>query len=290
MGSDLRATVENVLRQTNDPATINRVADMLAANGFPNTAGELRRRAGEIASAQVDPISIIEDVLRKADQGRLPTTPPSAIPTAPLPAPSAPAAPLPGPAAPPVPLPPIAPPAAGPAVPIPSAPPPPTPDTAVRFYVVESGDNPSKIAQKFTGDPNRWREMSRLNPEANLGAGRIYPGQRLRIPPDWPNAPAAGPVIQRPPAQGPAAPTATYDPNRARDLAGRLLYDVASNGTGYDHELAKQFQLAAGLTPDGQYGPRTAGAVEYFANSTAPPSLPQYGNGKKPYTPPRVAA
>lgn len=302
MGTDLKTTVENVLRQTNDPATINRVADMLQANGFPNTAAELRRRASEIAAAQVDPISIIEDILHKADQGQPPIIPPAAIPpvaTVPpvgpptsvpgtgLPAGSAPAAPL-MPTAPSVPN--ASPAPTPPVPPAPQSPTSPPTTTGVRFYVVEPNDNPSLIAKKFTGDPSRWRELAQANPEANLASAFIHPGQRLRVPADWPNAPEAGPVIHRPPAVSPVTPSGTYDPNRARDLAGRLLADVANKGAGYDHELAREFQRAAGLAPDGDYGPRTAGAVEYFTNTSAPPSLPQYGTGKKPYTPPRAAA
>ena len=54
-------------------------------------------------------------------------------------------------------------------------------------YSIKSGDSPSKIAQSYTGDGNRWRELLPLNPDKsnNISKGVIYPGQTLKIPPAW---------------------------------------------------------------------------------------------------------
>ncbi len=298
--ASIKTLLENVLRTAHDPQVIYQAADMLQASGYPNTAAELRKRAVAIASSQVDPIAVVQDILQQADAVKPPAAtspaiPPGALPQYPTTTPqAAPTATTPGvsiniPTQINVPV----------STSTATAQVPPAAAAGTRYYVVESGDNPSKIAKKFTGDPNRWREMATLNPEANLAAGKIYPGQRLLVPTAWPNTAAAGPIVSVPvaPTAASAVPSARpsagasstggYDANLARSLAPSVLKDVATNGDKYVREQLKTFQRAAGLPADGDYGPKTAGAVEYFASATAPPALPKYGTGTKPYAPPR---
>ena len=56
-------------------------------------------------------------------------------------------------------------------------------------YKVISGDNPSKIAQKLTGNWNRWREIVAANPQKKTGADgnftSLLPGELLHLPASW---------------------------------------------------------------------------------------------------------
>lgn len=56
---------------------------------------------------------------------------------------------------------------------------------------------------------------------------------------------------------------------------------------GYDHDLVRSFQMAAGLDVDGLYGPESRGALIFFGVARPPPAL--YGSGTVAYTPPTVA-
>ncbi len=56
-------------------------------------------------------------------------------------------------------------------------------------YKVLSGDNPSKIAQKLTGNANRWHELVAANPQKKTGADgnftSLLPGEVLHLPASW---------------------------------------------------------------------------------------------------------
>ena len=76
-------------------------------------------------------------------------------------------------------------------------------------YTVQSGDYASRIAQKFTGNGNRWPELCAANPQlakhATAGCA-MYPGNVLTLPASWvPDVPAL-------PAPTQAAPVAVADP------------------------------------------------------------------------------
>jgi len=64
-------------------------------------------------------------------------------------------------------------------------------------YTVESNDYGVKIAQKLTGDGNRWRELRAANPQVRgrpdpTNAGFvIYPGDVLQLPESWVETPPA---------------------------------------------------------------------------------------------------
>lgn len=57
----------------------------------------------------------------------------------------------------------------------------PQPDS--QMYVVAKGDNLSKIAKQFYGNPNRYPVIFEANKPMLTHPDKIYPGQVLRIPP-----------------------------------------------------------------------------------------------------------
>jgi nucleoid-associated protein YgaU len=60
----------------------------------------------------------------------------------------------------------------------------PTPPAAaeVKYYVVQSGDSLSKIAQEFYGKASEYPRIFEANREVIKDPNLIYPGQKLRIP------------------------------------------------------------------------------------------------------------
>jgi len=50
------------------------------------------------------------------------------------------------------------------------------------YYVVQPGDNLSKIAQKTIGNANKYNAIFEANREVIKDPNLIYPGQKLRIP------------------------------------------------------------------------------------------------------------
>jgi len=57
-------------------------------------------------------------------------------------------------------------------------------------YTVQTGDNPSLVAKKFTGDANRWRELAAANPSKTTGKkgkefSQFFTGWVLTIPESW---------------------------------------------------------------------------------------------------------
>jgi len=58
----------------------------------------------------------------------------------------------------------------------------PTAEPAEQTYTVASGDTLSKIAKKFYGDANKWRQIFDANRDIIKNPDLIYPGQTLKIP------------------------------------------------------------------------------------------------------------
>jgi nucleoid-associated protein YgaU len=58
-----------------------------------------------------------------------------------------------------------------------------TPQPESQWHTVASGDNLSKIAKKFYGDPNKYPLIFEANKPMLKHPDKIYPGQLLRIPP-----------------------------------------------------------------------------------------------------------
>ncbi len=56
------------------------------------------------------------------------------------------------------------------------------PADEAQYYTVVSGDNLSKIAKEFYGDPNVYMAIFEANKPMLSHPDKIYPGQMLRIP------------------------------------------------------------------------------------------------------------
>jgi nucleoid-associated protein YgaU len=55
--------------------------------------------------------------------------------------------------------------------------------TATKIYVVKSGDSLSKISKAEYGDANAWNRIFEANKDILKDPNKIFPGQKLRIPP-----------------------------------------------------------------------------------------------------------
>lgn len=55
--------------------------------------------------------------------------------------------------------------------------------TAEKTYVVVSGDSLSKIAKREYGNANDWPRIFEANKDILKDPDKIYPGQKLKIPP-----------------------------------------------------------------------------------------------------------
>jgi nucleoid-associated protein YgaU len=55
--------------------------------------------------------------------------------------------------------------------------------TATKVYVVKSGDSLSKIAKNEYGNANDWNRIFEANKDILKDPDKIYPGQKLKIPP-----------------------------------------------------------------------------------------------------------
>jgi nucleoid-associated protein YgaU len=55
--------------------------------------------------------------------------------------------------------------------------------TAVKIYEVVAGDSLSKIAKREYGNANDWKLIFEANRDLLKDPDKIYPGQKLKIPP-----------------------------------------------------------------------------------------------------------
>jgi nucleoid-associated protein YgaU len=55
--------------------------------------------------------------------------------------------------------------------------------TATKVYEVQSGDSLSKIAKREYGDANKWPTIFEANRDQLKDPNKIFPGQKLNIPP-----------------------------------------------------------------------------------------------------------
>jgi len=55
--------------------------------------------------------------------------------------------------------------------------------TAEKVYEVKSGDSLSRIAKNEYGDANKWRHIFEANQDILKDPNKIFPGQKLKIPP-----------------------------------------------------------------------------------------------------------
>ncbi len=55
--------------------------------------------------------------------------------------------------------------------------------TAAKIYEVVSGDSLSKIAKREYGNASEWKRIFEANQDVLKDPDKIFPGQKLRIPP-----------------------------------------------------------------------------------------------------------
>jgi nucleoid-associated protein YgaU len=55
--------------------------------------------------------------------------------------------------------------------------------TATKIYEVVAGDSLSKIAKREYGNANEWKRIYEANQDILKNPDKIYPGQKLKIPP-----------------------------------------------------------------------------------------------------------
>ena len=55
--------------------------------------------------------------------------------------------------------------------------------TAAKIYVVVAGDSLSKIAKREYGNASEWKRIYEANQDVLKDPDKIFPGQKLRIPP-----------------------------------------------------------------------------------------------------------
>ena len=55
-------------------------------------------------------------------------------------------------------------------------------DQEVQYYVIQAGDNLSKIAKQFYGNANEYPKIVEANSGVIKNADSIFPGQKIRIP------------------------------------------------------------------------------------------------------------
>ena len=55
--------------------------------------------------------------------------------------------------------------------------------TATKVYVVKSGDSLSRIAKAEYGDASAWNRIFEANKDILKDPDKIFPGQKLKIPP-----------------------------------------------------------------------------------------------------------
>jgi nucleoid-associated protein YgaU len=55
--------------------------------------------------------------------------------------------------------------------------------TAVKIYEVVAGDSLSKIARREYGNANEWKRIFEANRDVLKDPDKIFPGQKLKIPP-----------------------------------------------------------------------------------------------------------
>jgi len=55
--------------------------------------------------------------------------------------------------------------------------------TAAKVYEVKAGDSLSKIAKREYGNASEWNRIFEANKDILKDPNKIYPGQKLKIPP-----------------------------------------------------------------------------------------------------------
>lgn len=152
-----------------------------------------------------------------------------------------------------------------------------TTPAGARMYTPLPGEFGTTVAKKFTGDPNRWRELLTVNPTlASVKYGIAWrQGQSILLPANWPSVPTgsapAAPMATSVPSQPTVVPTtATPQPEPlvktpAEMAADALVKNLAGVQARFgmpgakgkeDLLIVKRFQSLTGdSAPDGKAGP-----------------------------------
>lgn len=241
-----------------DLQTADALARTLDQQNFPIAAAKLKARA-LAERARLAGSGVLDDI------GKILTTPGNKLP--PLP----PTIPPPPPivTTPPAQPPPLTPPGAPPSTP---------PGPVMKTYKVLAGDNPSSIAQRFTGNAANFRELAAANPDksARILAGDIKAGEILTLPDRWPATPLTAPTPPGVPAPSPLAGThmtirqGSTGPDVVlwQKLLGNVAVDGQFGPATYAATVA--WQKARGLAADGIVGPATWAKAQ---GATAPPPV-----------------
>lgn len=154
---------------------------------------------------------------------------------------------------------------------------PPAAPSGVHTYRVVSGDTGEKVATKFVGDKNRWRELLTVNPtlkDAKYGI-KLYTGHDINIPANWPAVPSGGitplalpgtspvPIATAPIALPGGAPPQSDIVVAAQELTNYLTSIGGLAGRGKESRARVASWLARLGVPDptGMYGRQGATAV-----------------------------
>jgi len=149
-------------------------------------------------------------------------------------------------------------------------------------YRVLSGDSAWRIAQKFTGDGGRWKEVIRANPQKSTSADGNFKylnaGEVIHLPPAWASNPANRALLVA--AQNALA---SPSPGALATVAQASAALAAQNSTPATAALADKAQAAAAVlagNPTAAQASRTAAITSSAANaavSAAGVPIPQSG-------------
>lgn len=143
-------------------------------------------------------------------------------------------------------------------------------------YVVEKGDYPVKIAQKLTGNQNRYRELIQANPQKKLATSgqfkgsfaTLNAGEILNLPASW-QRPISEPVRTAPPTSV-STPSVKAEAGAPTDISASVLQGKAILAAWGQTDGANQ----AGVSDYGgqildmstTIGPRDALQIQSFQN------------------------
>lgn len=191
---DFGARIAAVLA-TQDPAQILALADELARANFDAAiVAQLRKIAADLQAAKL----AADEARRRAEEAAKPQPGDPAAPAPVVP----PFVPTPG--------------GGGGAAPAPA--PTPAPRGVARVVIVQPGESPARLATIMTGKEARFRELVAANvppKKRNNSTGgftSLNPGERLVVPPSWPDHPRAIPASSVGPAPSPVTPAPTPTP------------------------------------------------------------------------------
>ncbi len=129
---------------------------------------------------------------------------------------------------------------------------------------------------------------------AKTSTSATTPDRATVTPPGPPQGPSVPPAPPTAPGQAPGASLGPPPPgvadkvkdrarlDQAADTAKTLAAALKRHKRAVDRKLVAAFQKLAGLTADGVYGPKTAGALQWYTGEAIPPLT---GKGFTPYAP-----